>query len=248
MGTIRTEQLAEHIWLLDEKGETSGYVVTGTEKALVIDTMNGTEDVKAVVRTITDLPLMLVNTHSHPDHIGGNHFFESCYMHPDDVEFVKMFTAPEIYASFPEINPIKEGDIIDLGGLHVEIYDLPGHTPGSICLLLVEDRVLFTGDAINRHLWMQLDGCIPLSEYIVKLERLDALKERADRILHGHTRKFDSISLLSELENGIKELVNQQGTEITDKDPDYNWFGGVSKMHPFDDKGSVVCYSASNIK
>ncbi|MBR2820562.1 MAG: hypothetical protein IKD91_01665 [Clostridiales bacterium] len=38
--------------------------------------------------------------------------------------------------------------------------------PGSIVLLLREDRVLFAGDAVNHHLWLQLDGCSPLPECV----------------------------------------------------------------------------------
>ena len=47
-----------------------------------------------------------------------------------------------------------------------EIYELPGHTPGGIVLLLREDRILFTGDSVNHHLWMQLEGCAPLDEFV----------------------------------------------------------------------------------
>ena len=69
MGSIVVSKLTEHVWLMDDQN-SSGYVVVGDAKALVIDTMNGSEDVYAVARSITDLPLILVNTHVHPDHIG----------------------------------------------------------------------------------------------------------------------------------------------------------------------------------
>ena len=96
MGYIATKQLTDHVWLMDDNGDSSGYVIVGKEKALVIDTMNGSEDVKAVAESITSLPLTLINTHVHPDHSGGNHFFEEGYMHPADMPFVEMFTAPEV--------------------------------------------------------------------------------------------------------------------------------------------------------
>lgn len=67
------KKLTEHVWLMDDQG-SSGYVVLGEKKALVVDTMNGSENVKEIVRTITGLPVMVINTHVHPDHIGGNHF------------------------------------------------------------------------------------------------------------------------------------------------------------------------------
>lgn len=248
MGTIRKEQLTEHIWLLDDQGDSTGFIVLGSNKAMVIDTMNGSEDVYAVARSITDLPLILVNTHGHPDHIGGNHFFEEAYISERDVPMIDIFSRPEVKEQLPKINLVKEGDSFDLGGLTVEVYDLPGHTLGSILLLLKEDRILFTGDAINHHLWMQLDDCLSLEETLKNLERLDFLKDKADRILHGHTGGFDNIELFTLMENGMRDVVKQKDGEITDRDPDYNWFGGVAKQHKFDEFGSVICYRPENIR
>ena len=247
MGYIATKQLTDHVWLMDDNGDSSGYVIVGKEKALVIDTMNGSEDVKAVAESITSLPLTLINTHVHPDHIGGNHFFEEGYMHPADMPFVEMFTAPENRDKVPTLHPVREGDVFDLGGLHVEVYELPGHTPGQLCLLLVEERILFPGDSMNHHLWMQLDGCLPLQQYLKNLERLDFLKDRAVYILHGHTRELEDIALFDMVERGIRELVDQTNMEVTEKDDDYKWFGGSGKFHVYAADGSAICYQRDNI-
>ena len=63
------KQLADDLYLMDEAHEATGYLVIGREKACVIDTMNGYCDLKKEVRKITDKPLIVVNTHGHPDHI-----------------------------------------------------------------------------------------------------------------------------------------------------------------------------------
>ena len=106
----------------------------------------------------------------------------------------------------PPFKTVKEGDVIDIGGRTLEVFALPGHTPGSIVLLLREDRILFTGDAINHHLWMQLDGCSSLNEYVKALDNIMFLEDRADLILHGHARDFDDISLMRCMRDGIKEI------------------------------------------
>lgn len=142
--------------------------------------------------------------------------------------------------------PIKGGDVIDLGGKTLEVYELPGHTPGGILLLLREERILFTGDSVNHHLWMQLDGCPEMQEYVKALDKIMFLEKEADVILHGHATGFDDISLLRCMRQGAVEICNGE----TENDLPYNWFGGVAKQHPFklendkeyDRAASVICY------
>lgn len=248
MGKISVKQLSEHVWLMDDNREATGYIVVGREKCMVIDTMNGSEDELAIVRGITDLPVFVVNTHGHPDHVSGNQYFEEAYLHPADMNLVKTFITPEAAEKIPPFKPVKEGDVFDLGGLHVEVYDLPGHTPGGILLLLVEDRILFTGDGINHWLWMQLDHSLSLEELAVSMDRVAFLTERADRIAHGHAVDFDDISLYGNLRKGVQELLDQKDGEVTKADPDYEWFGGTDKRHPFDAEGSVICYRPDHIQ
>lgn len=166
---IKVSKLNDHVYLMDDAKESTGYLVVGSQKALVIDTMNGYENVYEVVRTITSLPVVVVNTHGHCDHIYGNIYFEEAFMDPADLpiaqkhmenpQFVKL--CEEKGLKMPPFLPIQGGDSIDLGDLHVEIVELPGHTPGGILLLLKEDRILFTGDSINHQVWMQLEESLP---------------------------------------------------------------------------------------
>ncbi len=97
--------------------------------------------------------------------------------------------------------------------------------------------MLFTGDSINRHLWMQLDGCLTLKEYGEKLDAIMEVQDRADTILHGHAGDAEPISLLGEMRRGICEIVAGK----TEEDTDYQWFGGVSHQHPFA-PNSVIVY------
>lgn len=244
---IKVKQMNDHIYLMDDAGEATGYLVIGSKKALVIDTMNGYEDVYELVRTLTDLPLMVVNTHGHCDHIFGNIYFEEAYMDPKDLAIAEEHMAfPEFVLNckkydlkMPPFRPIGDGDVIDLGGLTLDVISLPGHTPGGICLLLKEDRILFTGDSINRHLWMQLPECGKLEEFLHNLDRIMYLTNEADSILHGHAQEFEDISLMPELRAGIVDLIETKG----EGDKDYIWFGGTDKQHPFGDGKSVICYS-----
>ena len=150
-------EMAPGIFLMDEAREATGYLVIGEERACVIDTMNGYNDLQQAVRQITDKPLTVVNTHGHPDHIFGNVYFDRAYLHPADLPLVRTFTEnPEFVRHcrennlrMPPFSEVHEGDVFDLGGRHLDIYELPGHTPGGILLLLREDRILFTGDSVS---------------------------------------------------------------------------------------------------
>lgn len=248
------KEMRPDIFLLDEAQESSGYLVVGKEKACLIDTMNGYNNLSEAVKKLTDKNVTVINTHGHPDHIFGNVYFDEAYMNPDDYELAEQFVSnPEFIDKFreqglnmPPFKAIKGGDVIDLGGRTLEVYNLPGHTKGGILLLLKEERILFTGDSINHHLWMQLDGCPLMSDFVAALDKVMFLEKEADFILHGHARDFDDISLMRCLRRGAIEICEGK----TECDEDYQWFGGLGKQHHFkleDGKKysqihSVICY------
>ena len=253
--TLFVKQIKPGVYLLDEKHEATGYLVVGESKACVIDTMNGVCNLKEEVRKLTDKPLMVINTHGHPDHIYGNMYFDEAYINPldlelaqqfiDDPEFVKICKDKDL--QMPPFKDIKGGDVIDLGGKTLEVYDLPGHTAGEIVLLLKEDRILFTGDSINHHLWLQLGGCPPIPECIKAIDKVMFLENEADIILHGHAHDFDDISLMHCLRDGLIEIRDGK----TSEDEPYVWFDGVGKAHHFkvepnkhyQQEDHVICYN-----
>ena len=73
------------------------YLIVGSERAALIDTGYGLGDLKAAVDSLTALPLIIINTHGHCDHVGGNARFDvPCYIHPEDMELARRHTAPEL--------------------------------------------------------------------------------------------------------------------------------------------------------
>jgi len=151
--------------------EVISYLVIGEEIAALVDTGNGIGDIKGVVEELTDLPTMVVNTHAHFDHTGGNWAFEevALYDHlfarerikgrphgeignflgdgmvwkplPKDIDSNTWYTKPYKVTKW-----MKEGDKIDLGGKQLEVIHTPGHTPDSVSLLESRERLFFTGD------------------------------------------------------------------------------------------------------
>jgi glyoxylase-like metal-dependent hydrolase (beta-lactamase superfamily II) len=137
------------------------------------------------------------------------------------------------------------GQVFDLGGRKLEVIDLKGHTPGSVGLLDREDRILYSGDGLNTHLWMQLDHSLPLRELESTILRLKADFGCAfDHILTGHAKDLRSAELVDQLLKGCREILAGSARE----DQPYHYFGGECLQHPITDvPGEVIVYRADNL-
>lgn len=241
---IKVSEINDHIWLMNDHDEGTGYLVTGNERGLIIDTMNGYEDVKKLAETLTDLPLTVVNTHGHPDHIYGNIYFEKAYLHPADIPIAEHFYKEEEFKREglnaglkpAEFLPIKEGMSFDLGGVVLDVYEVPGHTPGGIALLDRQDRILFTGDSINLHTWMQLPESLPMEKFLQSLRKVQGLRDKFDFILTGHSRKMEDAGFCDAHIQAVEEVCNG----INENDEPYTWFGGTCMAHPYGDLIKIV--------
>ena len=69
------------------------YLIVGQEKALLIDSGMGIGSLRKEVEKVTNLPVILINTHGHPDHAGGNAEFPPALMCPAEFDvYEKMAT------------------------------------------------------------------------------------------------------------------------------------------------------------
>ncbi len=202
------KELAENVWVLEDHGSDNSYLVVGTDSALLIDTGLGLADLKGVVAGITDKPVIVLNTHGHPDHAGANYQFEKVYVHPADSGAARSFMAPasrggtssvmtggegpspgEIYSGeihHPRLCPVEEGHVFHLGDREIEVMETPGHTPGGICLLDRDHRFLFTGDNNNSLVWLFLQNCLPLSTYLETLKKQESRLSEFSTLFPGH--------------------------------------------------------------
>ena len=156
------------------------FLFTGTKSALLVDTGFGTGDLKTFAETLTDLPIILVNTHADPDHTGGNAVFPVAHMHT--AEFSRYAARPEGGA----VLPLWEGDKIDLGGRVFEIIHIPGHTPGSIALLDRENRIILGGDSVSASSVFIFGEGRSIPAIIASLKKLNAMSDAFDTIYTSH--------------------------------------------------------------
>ena len=236
----------DHVWLLDDHHEATCYVVAGKSRAMVIDTSIGLCNIREAAEKLTSLPLICVNTHGHGDHMGGNWSFEKAYMNLADLPLAQQSMSwPEVQEgirrfgiSYPPFEHIEDGQTFDLGGLTLEAIYLPGHTPGEIVLLDRQDRLLFSGDGIIEHLWLQLDESLPVTAQIESLRRLLPLRREFNWILTGHCAQPAGAELFDTMLAALEELARGE----TWDDIDYAWHGHVSKAHPYQPNDRRIVY------
>lgn len=139
-------------------GSENMYLLEGDDKALLIDTGYGVGNLRAFVEKLTDKPIVVANTHFHPDHAAGNGEFEAVYVSKGaDID------APSVYGKgsvpfdlgalpHPDYEKIYvgEGDKIELGNRTIEVLDVkPAHCNSSLFYLDRSHRMLFCGDEME---------------------------------------------------------------------------------------------------
>src|SRR5689334_21871207 len=106
-----TKKLNNNVWRITDGDIDNVYLITGRDSALLIDTGLGFADLKRFVSTLTTLPLIVVNTHSHPDHTGSSFQFEKVYCHPDDAKMIQFFSSKDMRkASFKNMGGMRVPD------------------------------------------------------------------------------------------------------------------------------------------
>ena len=214
-------QINSNTWRIEDGG-VRFFLLTGSEKALLIDSGMNVHNARDIAAGLTNLPISLLNTHADRDHIGSNEQFPEFYMHPAEEPLYRRSGKPGT------LLPVREGDVLDLGGRELRIIELPGHTPGSIAVLDGNNRVLISGDPI------QLRGRIfmfgshrSMQTYIRSLEHLEAYLDRFDEIWPSHAELPVSPKTVRMLHDGARAVLNGTipgksaelfGTPITEYD------------------------------
>ena len=182
MSLNKVNRIDEYTWSIEElNGMVYAFLLVGRERAALLDTGFAACDYYKYARSLTALPIDVINTHGHLDHIGQDAAFDRVYIHEADLPVyaehsdgavrLEYLRGLLMEAKLPKrlaysgltarllhkfcyipvkegLIPIADGAEFDLGGRTLRVIHTPGHTPGSICILDVEKRRLFSGDTI----------------------------------------------------------------------------------------------------
>jgi glyoxylase-like metal-dependent hydrolase (beta-lactamase superfamily II) len=210
--------------------ETISYLIVGETRALLFDTGMGISDIKRVVEQLTKLPVVVINSHTHNDHVGDNWEFETIYgmdtaftrknakgsredaqaeITPDQIcgELPKGFDAKS-YATKPWTiaSYIEDDDEISLGDRKIRVIATPGHTPDAISLIDRANGLLFTGDTYYpAPIWLFRPET-DLAAYAASIRRLAALAPQVKVVLGAHNIPVASPDVLAKLVKAFDEV------------------------------------------
>lgn len=194
-------QMNENSWRVEDHG-VRFFLLVGEERALLIDSGMRVENARDIAEGITDLPISLLNTHADRDHIGSNGQFEEFYMHPAEEPNLRKSGNQGKFIS------IREGDEINLGNRVLKVLELPGHTPGSIAVLDMKNRVLISGDPIQEHGRIFMFGeQRNMNEYVRSLDLLQGHREEFDEIWPSHADIPISPDAIGKLRDGARAIL-----------------------------------------
>jgi glyoxylase-like metal-dependent hydrolase (beta-lactamase superfamily II) len=217
-------QIEADLYAIQEE-TTRCFLLVGGDAALLIDTGTGVGNIRKEVEKLTDLPIIVANTHSDFDHIGGNKQFERAYVHVS--EFDRYRSVERANGEFDDdvttLVPMWESDFIDIGGGMLEVILLPGHTPGNVAFIERNNGLLFVGDLmLSEQIFMfnnQTHKGRNMEAYVYSLEKLLCMKDEFETVYCAHYDLTFPVDKLEELAKGARKVLEG---EITGKKPDKN--------------------------
>jgi glyoxylase-like metal-dependent hydrolase (beta-lactamase superfamily II) len=212
--------------------EAISYLIVGTKQALLFDTGMGIGNIKAVVTRLTSRPVVVLNSHTHNDHVGDNWQFPYIFgmdtaftranakgsredaqgeLGKDNLcgELPKGFDRAKYATKAWKISlVVRDGFKVNLGHRTVEIIATPGHTPDAISLIDRENGILFTGDTYYpAPIWLYRPET-DLTAYIASVKKLAALAPEVKTVLGAHNVPVADPAVLAKLQDAIQAVVD----------------------------------------
>lgn len=210
------------------------YLVLGTRYAALIDTGLGIANIRRLTDSLMELPVKVLTTHVHWDHIGGHGLYDEIYVHEADSDWLvrglplplsmirnDLMREPLTRPAPPEFSPdsytpytgqptglLQDGDVIDLGGRQLLALHTPGHSPGHLCFLDTARGYLFTGDLLYQgtlYAFYPSTDPVAYAASIARLAELPGIK----KLLPAHNDLDIPLDLLAEANRVFKRLQDQ---------------------------------------
>lgn len=203
-----TMQVLERGWL-----SSNNIVFTGRNRTALVDSgylTHAPQTLALVGHALQGRPLdLLVNTHLHSDHCGGNAALQAIHacrtLIPEaeadkvrawDEDALTYASTGQQCARFTFDDTIAPGDVLELGDIDWQVLGAPGHDPHSLILYSPQERILISADALWENgfgvIFPELDGESGFAETRATLELISALDIRL--VIPGHGAPFSDVS------------------------------------------------------
>lgn len=233
------------------------YLIVGNERALLIDSGTGAVSMKAAVETLTDLPVLLINSHSHWDHAGNNDEFADIAIHRAEAhELARDYSRADIEEFFGEaalLGPLPDGrtidsisidashptmvldggEIFDLGGRSIAVLHTPGHAPGLLSFLDEQHGILFSTDTAYPGYLYAFGDDTDMTTYIRSMEYLAELAPTLTVVHPSHNADSMSPDLLPEMRDALLAVANGRQPDSLDESRaiyDFDGFGVYGRL------------------
>jgi glyoxylase-like metal-dependent hydrolase (beta-lactamase superfamily II) len=212
--------------------EVISYLILGDKKAVLFDTGMGISDIQKTVQGMTSLPVTVINSHTHNDHVGDNWRFKEINVLAGGGKFSRENAKGSSADSQAELAPgalcgqlpagfdakayatkpfhishwLHDGEKIDLGGRVITVIATPGHTPDAVSLLDAGNGLLFTGDTYYPGPIYLYRPETDLDAYVASMEKLVALTPQLKLLLPSHNVPVADPVELARVLDGIKQV------------------------------------------
>jgi len=232
MEWFQITEVDKDIFVIVEPEHVQCYLVKGKKLSALIDTGMGFSNIRSAIEPLIDTGIIVLNTHWHYDHTGGNRLFKEIGISeiempliekdfPNDV-LMEIYIEPCRLEGIPfpadfvpekyEVRGSKatfslaDGDTFDLGGRILEAAATPGHTHGSMSIIDGLTGNLFCGDLIYRgSIYAHLDES-DLDAYVDTLQKLMRRYDEIKTVFTGHNAYAMPKTFLASVLEGFLQI------------------------------------------
>ena len=239
--------LPNRVYAFYEPGHSehvNSFLILGESKDLLFDTGMGIGNLRRALEDVRreeglpERPLMVVNSHAHLDHVGGNAGFDKVHIFETEWSIRTLTTGlapggnfvgywadlepppkpPEGFdprtfgiAAYPRerIGMLDADDVIDLGDRRFEILHTTSHSPDSIVLYDRDNKILFTADTFVPNGFLARD----LDTLVADMETITALEAKFHYNTHG--AQLVALDMRSHHLEAIRKMAQGKGVEST---------------------------------
>ncbi len=229
----------------------SSVLIIGNNEAILFDSGTGENDEKSIVQitdSLTKVPITLLLSHFHFDHIGNVNYFSTIGL--PDIQFLKNRLSADSLMHLTKADILSHDTTtlkisryfpleqeIDLGNRRIKILHTPGHSNESISIIDSENRYIFTGDLVYNDLLL-VDDC---RSYIQSINHILENSAAGYRVFGAHGKPEVDYAQLA----NIKHVISRY---LIDEDPlepihQINLFGTTKNVYQVKNIRFIVDYT-----